>query len=312
MRFLIVGAGGIGCYYGARLLQQGHDVVLVARGEHLQALQRGLEVQHEHFQFQGPVTALDEQTLRSTHAANDFDLILLCFKSSATTQWLVQSQVWLASAPTPVLSLQNGVDNEPAIAAALGRTRTLGGLALRIGGHIVAPGVVHASGPAQIIFGFWPERSETDNGADLEPFAEAFEAAGIPTTVTDQVAHELWRKLIINNGVNPLSALTGLDTHTLCRHRHFSPAVKAMMAETVSVAVADGIVLTPQDAADMFDLISSFNAIKTSMLVDKEKGRQLELDAISGAVIRRGQGLGVPTPVTALVHGLLAQAPLEK
>lgn len=306
MRFLIVGAGGIGCYYGARLLQKGHEVVFVARGDHLQALQKGLEVQHEQFQFRGPVTALDEITVRRTQAAGDFDLILLCFKSSATEAWLKQSQAWLAAASTPVLSLQNGVDNEPAIAAALGRNRTLGGLALRIGGHIVRPGVIQASGPAQIIFGFWPVQTGADNPTELTQFAEAFEAAGIPTTVTDQVARELWRKLIINNGVNPLSALTGLDTHALCRHPQFSPAVKAMMAETVAVAQADDIALTPQDAHDMFDLISSFNAIKTSMLVDKEKGRPLELDAISGAVIRRGQALGIATPVTALVHGLLA------
>lgn len=308
MRFLIVGAGGIGCYYGARLLQAGHQVSLVARGEHLQALQQqGLRLAHEQGDFQGPVTAVDIESLLVQSACSDFDLIIFTLKSQATAGMLAQLGDWLRRADTPVLSLQNGVDNEPEISRWLGDARTLGGLAVRIGGHIIAPGVVHADGPAQVIMGAWP-RQEGPVSGFLQQLQEVFERAAIPCRVSPDIRRELWRKLIINNGVNPLSALTGLDTRSLSHDPCFGQSVYQMMTETALVARADQVQLDQGDVDEMFELIRHFDAIKTSMLVDREKGRPLELDAISGAVLRRAEQLGVATPVTQLVVGLLSRS----
>lgn len=307
MHFLIVGTGGIGGYYGARLQDADHSVVLVARGEHLTALQQtGLSVVHEQFTFDQPVTAVSEQALTDRYRADDFDIILLTLKSQDTGPWLNRMSSWLNQGETPVLSLQNGVDNEPEIAQALGSDRTMGGLAVRIGGHITTPGHIEASGPAQIILGPWPT---SDSTAALAPLAQTlagqFESAHIPSQVSPDIRTELWRKLLINNGVNPLSALTGLDTRQLTHNPSYAQAVRAMMQEAASAARADDVNLSSDDVADMFALISQFNAIKTSMLVDREKGRPLELDAITGAVLRRGRDLDLDTPVTALVDGLL-------
>ena len=113
---------------------------------------------------------------------------------------------------------------------------------------------------------------------------------------------------MINNGVNPLSALTGLDTRSLTHHPEFGKIVHGMMAETVAASKADDVNLGPEDLAEMFDLISNFNAIKTSMLVDKEKGRPLELDSIAGAVLRRCESLGIKAPYTMTVNALLAHS----
>lgn len=307
MRFLIIGAGGIGCYYAAKLLQAEHEVTLVARGQHLDALQTGgLRVDHEDFTLQQSVTAFDQSSLMAQHPASEYDLIILCVKAQATTAWLDETSAWLRESETPVLSLQNGVDNEPAIANTIGNDRTFGGLAVRIGGHIQAPGHVVASGPAQIVMGLWPE-SSTDNPhqAQLDAAYQAFQSAGIPTRVSDHVAVELWRKLMINNGVNPLSALTRLDTQSLCHHPGYRPAIRALMQETAQAAAADNVRLGEDDVNEMLDLISNFNAIKTSMLVDLEKGRPLELEGICGAVIKRGEQLGIDTPVSRLVNALL-------
>ncbi len=304
MKFLIIGAGGIGCYYGARLLEAGHAVTFIARGAHLEAMQQhGLNVAHEALQFNAAVDAMDMGTLMARHNCADFDLIMLALKSGATADWLTECQQWLKQAQTPVLSLQNGVDNEPLIAEVIGQERTLGGLAVRIGGHIIAPGRIEAKGPAQVVMGRWPELSEADPA--LEQLAETLNAARIPTRVTDNIRYELWKKLLINNGVNPLSALTGLDTRRLTSDPALGKTVYAMMQETAVAARADEVELTQTDVDEMFALISQFDAIKTSMLVDREKGRPLELDDISGAVIRRCQQLGEPAPNTELVQRLL-------
>lgn len=309
MRFLMIGAGGIGAYYAARLLENGHEVVLTARGDHLLALQQqGLEIQHPEFSFQGPVTAVSHAELIQRYTADQFDLLIISLKAGATAPVLEELRDWLEGADTPMLSLQNGVDNEPQIAAQLGNKRTAGGLAVRIGGHIIQPGVIEAKGPAQVVMGAWPNAEQTpDLQTKLSPIADLMNAAGIPTTLSDDIQYQLWRKLLINNGVNPLSALTWLDTQKLTHHPAYGKAVYRMMQDTALAAKADGVDLTPADVDEMFELISTFDAIKTSMLVDREKGRPLELDDICGAVLRRCEAQGQSAPTTELVHALLTQ-----
>jgi 2-dehydropantoate 2-reductase len=306
----MIGAGGIGGYYAARLAEAGHQVVLTARGNHLQALKAdGLTVDYEGQVFRHVLPACDHQTLLRDYHPNDFDLVAIALKSTATGAVMTELCDWLRAGSVPVLSLQNGVDNEPLIAEMVGEARVLGGLAVRIGGHITEPGKVFAEGVAQIVMGAWPaQQPKDDPRADLLKVLEvAFNEAGIPTTVTKKIRYELWRKLVINNGVNPLSALTHLDTRSLTHHPEFGKVVYGMMAETVKASEADGVNLTQQDLDDMFELISNFNAIKTSMLVDKEKGRPLELDSIAGAVLRRCEQLGVDAPYTFTVNALLRQ-----
>ncbi|KPQ26895.1 MAG: 2-dehydropantoate 2-reductase [Marinobacter excellens HL-55] len=309
LKILMIGAGGIGGYYAARLAEARHDVVLTARGEHLAALKaNGLTVDYQGQILKYRLTTYGHAELIRACKCDDFDLIAIALKSTATEPVMAELSDWLQVGTVPVLSLQNGVDNEPAIANVVGEMRVLGGLAVRIGGHIVGPGEVFAEGVAQIVLGAWPTQQTDDPRADLLKMLEiAFNEAGIPTTVSDNIRYQLWRKLVINNGVNPLSALTGLDTRSLTHHPEFGKVVYGMMAETVTASKADGVNLTKNDLDDMFELISNFNAIKTSMLVDKEKGRPLELDSIAGAVLRRCERLGVEAPYTFTVNALLRQ-----
>ncbi|MCB1864075.1 MAG: VOC family protein [Chromatiales bacterium] len=158
LRLLIIGAGGIGAYYAARLVDAGHPATLLARGAHLAAMQRGgLRVEHPDFGFSGAVDALDADELLTSRDAADFDLVLLTTKANSTVDLMRQLGDWIMSGPgLSVMSLQNGIDNEPAIAGRLGLPRTLGGLAVRIGGHVTEPGHVIATGPAQVVCGAWP------------------------------------------------------------------------------------------------------------------------------------------------------------
>ncbi len=308
LRLLMIGAGGIGGYYAARLLDAGHRVVLTARGEHLGALKdNGLTVHYEGRELAHAPAAHDHQELVTQYKPDEFDLIIIALKATATASVVSELGDWLKQGQTPVLSLQNGVDNEPLLAETVGADRVIGGLAVRIGGHITRPGVIEAEGLAQIVMGAWPKVS---GGADsrtplLKTLVAAFNDAGIPARSSDNIRYELWRKLVINNGVNPLSALTGLDTRSLTHHPRFGRIVYGMMAETVEASRADGVNLEKKDLEEMFELISNFNAIKTSMLVDRERGRPLELDTIAGAVLRRCEHLGVEAPYTETVHAVL-------
>lgn len=307
MNILIWGAGGIGCYYGAKLQLAGHSVTYVARGKHLTALKKqGLTVEHESFGFSGPVRAIDQHSLLHQHSSGDYDLIILTVKANVTDEIIELAGDWLSESNTPVLSLQNGVENEQLIANAIGEARTLGGLAVRIGGHIQEPGVVEARGVAQIVLGCWPSLKQRQ---ELHAFAKqlvgVFNQADIPTTLADNIQKELWRKLLINNGVNPLSALTGLDTKSLTHDPVYKNVVYKMMEETALAARNHGVDIKKKDVDEMFKLISEFDAIKTSMLVDKEKGRPLELDGICGPVLRNA---GVEQALlTALINSMLKE-----
>ncbi|MBY7874644.1 2-dehydropantoate 2-reductase [Vibrio fluvialis] len=310
MKFAILGAGGIGCYYAARLLNAGHDVVLVARGTHLEALQtQGLSLTHPDFSFAGKVNATDIAGICEHSNATDFDLLILASKGSTTAPILEQMQSWLASSPVPLLSIQNGVTNEQVIADALGVERTIGGLAVKIGAHVLKPGVVEATGMAQIDFGAWPNAAQ--NPA-MQPFlnqlAIVFSDSGIPNQLYDDVSYALWRKLMINNAVNPITALTMKDTGVVTRDPVLRHTVHAIMQETARAASVAGVTMTDQDVDAMFELICQFDPIKTSMLVDREKGRPMEIHEICDPVIENCRQLGEPAYNTELISQLLQHA----
>ena len=307
MRFAVIGTGGIGGYYGSRLQAHGEYVTFVARGAHLRALQtNGMKVIHPAWKFDEAVTACTlEEFLREASPA-ELDLVILCVKAMHTEPIAGQLSHWAGEHPIPVLSLQNGVDNESVLARYLGAARVLGGLAVRIGSHLQAPGIIDAVGPGQVVMGQWP-KAATHSTRLPGTLCALFNEAGIPTCLTDNIQLELWRKLIVNNGVNPLSALTRLDTGALTRDPGLSRIVYAMMAEATAAAEADGVHLSERDCREMFELIRDFDPIKTSMLVDVEHGRPIELEEICGAVLSRSEQLGLKAPHTFTVFHLLRQ-----
>lgn len=308
MHFVIIGSGGIGGYYGARLQAHGQRVTFIARGANLEALQTGgLRVNHNAWRFDEKVEACSLEQFLESALPPETDLIVVCAKSMDTGSIAGLLSEGLGGLPTPVLSLQNGVDNEAVLAQHLGEKKILGGLAVRISSHLSAPGVIDALGPGQVIFGQWPNAAAgTCAPAQmLEDLLSIFNQAGIPARVSENIQLELWRKLVINNGVNPLSALTRLDTGALAHDRGLSQIVYQMMAEAAAAAAADGIILSETDCREMFELIYQFDPIKTSMLVDFEHNRPLELEQICGAVLNRSSQLKREAPYTFTIYNLL-------
>ena len=312
MKFAVIGAGGIGCYYAARLIQSGHDVTLVARGAHLQAMQaRGLEVKHAELAFKQAVTAMSLEDWLNETSPEQLDVIIVCLKGMQTKAFSEQLQAWFKQFPkadTPlVLSLQNGVDNEQQLNSVLPKGSVVGGIARRIGAHIIQPGVVESIGPAQVILGLWPKDLGRDVAISekIKLIADCFNAAQIPTQVSADINKELWRKLIINNGLNPLCALLEMETGEATPREDLKPLIKGAMKEAVLAAKANGVELSNDDLEEMLELISTFDSIKPSMLVDREKQRPLEIEEICGVVIRGCEKMGEDAPYNRTISTLL-------
>src|SRR5437667_243921 len=228
MRVAVLGSGGIGGYYGALLARSGHDVSFIARGAHLEAMQRrGLTVR----------TPDGESTIRVTAAADTasvgpVDLALSCVKSY-DTEPAAQALKPLRARDTAVVTLQNGVDNVAAIAGVAGTRAVLPG-AVYVALQLAGPGVVvRTGGEGKIVFGE-PAGPLTDR---VQRIASAFEASGIPHEVSTGIERVLWTKFLFITGVGGVTALArtrpiGLERETPCGSRTTSPGLNDLVAST--------------------------------------------------------------------------------
>lgn len=312
MKLAIIGAGGVGGYFGAKLLRAGHEVSFVARGEHLRAMQeKGLHVNHPSLEFFERVDAIDMSTLMKRDPSS-FDALILLTKSMQTFMIAEQLLAWFnaTSSSTYVISLQNGVENEAILGEFLPKECIIGGLTRKIGAHVIQPGVVEAVGIAETILGTLVEDATTHTF--VKSVCETLNQAGIPTTITPDITQELWKKLIINNGVNALCALLGVKTGVLMHHPKLSSLVFGLMQETAKAARVLHVNISEEDVDAMFELIKGFDSIKPSMLVDLEHGRALEIEEICGVVIRILAQGDCDAPYTKTVTALLEYTLQEK
>ncbi|MBE0497449.1 MAG: 2-dehydropantoate 2-reductase, partial [Campylobacterales bacterium] len=260
MKLAIIGAGGIGGYFGAALTNAGNEVTFVARGAHLEAMrEHGLHVSHPDLTFAQAVHATDVQGL-CKEDVSVYDGLILLAKSMETQRIAHALQGWFATAArTPfVVSLQNGVENETVLCQALGSQHVIGGLTVKLSAHIVSPGVVEALGDAQIVIG--PMEKTAKAHAFVEALSAAFTQSGVRVEKTEEIQKELWKKLLINNGVNALCALLEVKTGTLTHHPNLSQLVLGLMQETAQAARVLHVNLTGEDVEAMFHLIKTFES----------------------------------------------------
>lgn len=305
MKFLILGAGGIGSYFGAKLINAGHDVIFVARGKQLEALQHNqLKLQHPEFCFSKKVISYSIDDIKKLNA-NSFQAVLLTTKSTSTGTLSKHLQMWFDNEKKIpyIISLQNGVDNEEILSLVLNKKQIIAGLTRKIGAHIVSPAVINATGSAETILGSLEKTVE--NNLFLEEIKKVFNDAKIPTQISENINLELWKKLIINNGVNAICALLKKETGVIMHHEKLSKIVYGLMNETAIAALNKGIKISKKEIDEMFELITKFDSIKPSMLVDVENNRELELDEICNVVIENCEALGFDAPYTRTISTLL-------
>ncbi len=298
MKILVMGAGAIGAFYGAWLKRAGDEVYFCARGEHLHALKsNGLEVKSVNGDFHLLVKASSDP-----REFAPYELILFCVKSQDTISAAKQLVGCLAEGGA-VLTLQNGVENEALLCEVFPRDQVMGGNA-RVGAEITAPGkLLHTvGGNAEI--------GELDGRKTPRALriAESFRRAGILGDLTDDLLTIRWHKLMGNNGTNTVCTLGRCTVGAAIADPEGAALVRQLFIETVWVGSAEGAKLTEEQADRQLHQMSKYpnlNSIRPSTLQDFEKGKRLEYDAITGAILRAAKRHGIAVPATETVHALL-------
>ncbi|MGE3935597.1 MAG: ketopantoate reductase family protein [Rhodospirillaceae bacterium] len=299
MRVAIVGTGAIGGFVGTRLIAAGAEVAFLARGATLDALRRtGLRTYSATGDVAvGPVTASDDPA-----ALGPADAVLFCVKRYDTAAAAAACRPLLKPG-TPVISLQNGVGAAEEIASVLGPGRAVGGAAYMTV-SMTEPGVVRHTG-AFTRLDLGP--GEGAAAATIAALREVAANAGIDATVRPDIEVALWRKFVLLAGTSALTALTRQPLGWVRDDPVARTVLHAAVAECAAVAAARKVGLPADAAAETIAGIDRQPAgLKASQLTDLERGRRLELDWTSGAIVRMGRESGVPTPVHATVYAALA------
>lgn len=300
MRILVMGTGGLGGYFGGLLQRAGEAVVFVARGTHLRALQAdGLLIKSPDGDFSLRVEATDRPD-----TVGPVDLVLFTVKTydleGAGT--LVRPAV---GPETSILCLQNGVDAEARLGSMLGLSHVLGGVTY-VSGVIEAPGVIrHTGETGDITFGEMDGR--------ITPRVTAIDAslrrAGVATTPTEDITRALWEKFVFISAMAGMTGLTRAPMGEIFEHAEPRQMFRALMEEAVAVARSRGIrlegVIDRHMAFVEERVRTSEYDMRASLYHDLAAGRRIELDALSGAVVRLGREAGVPTPLSFAVVAAL-------
>ena len=298
MKIAVMGSGGVGGYFGARLAAAGNEVTFIARGAHLAAIRsEGLRVQSSLGDVHvNPATATDDPT-----DVGSVGIVLFATKlyDTESAGELCRS---LIGTDTAVISLLNGVDSEGQLSRILGAEHVVGGVA-RISAGIAAPGVIqHHSTFASIEFGELDGRQSNR----LQQFLAIAREAQIDAQFRDDIVAAIWEKFIMLASFSAITTLTRLPAGPIREHSETWKLLQTAARETGAVARARGVQLPESAVDDIVQLIRGLpDGMKSSMLMDLERGNRLELEWLSGAVCRLGREASVDTPVHRVVLAAL-------
>jgi 2-dehydropantoate 2-reductase len=299
MKIVMMATGGVGGYFGARLAVVGEDVHFIARGAHLAALRaNGLKL----------TSANGDLHLRSVSATDNpatigtADIIVFAVKQY-DTEAAARLILPLVVGGTAVVSVQNGMDRQERLQAILGRDHVMGGASYITGAKVVSPGAVtHLGSTARLVFGEY--NGSTSKRA--EQFLAACKKASIDVVFSTEIAKEMWAKFALLSAFSGVTSMVRKPIGAIMSDPDTRKLLGDAIAETAAVAKAKGIDLGADYAAKH---ISFYGGIppdtKSSMQMDLENERRLELDWLSGAVAKFGDDLGVVTPTHHVIYAAL-------
>lgn len=301
MHIVIYGTGGVGGYFGARLAQIGQRVTFIARGTHLEAIQKnGLQLKSDLGDYLvNPATVTD-----AIDSVKDIDLILICVKTWQLAE-AANAIKDVMDKETMVISLLNGVENDRILCDILNKSHVLGGLC-KIVSKVESPGIInHMSYEPTIVFGELNNKP-TQRAMRLK---RTFLDAGITTKLAEDIQREIWTKFLFITTISALGALTRTTVGQMLTY----PFIKDMMYKTaeeiVMVAKKLGVQLKDDIIEKQFELIESqpFNTT-ASLQRDMMNGKPSELEAQNGTVVKLAKELGLEVPVNSFIyHSLLPQ-----
>ena len=301
MRFAILGSGAVGGYYGASLARAGHDVTFIARGAHLEAIRaRGLHIRSP---MLGDFT-VHAPAQQDASRVGPVDTVVLAVKTYDNATALA-SLPPLVGPSTTVLTLQNGVDSVPEVAAAIGEAAVLGG-ATYIATALVEPGVIEQTGTHRRIvvgevFGPLPRKSER-----VERLAQALSDAAVQVEAASDGRIPIWEKFIFLVSLAGFTGAARLPIGAIWEDAWCRQQFLEGCREIERVARAEGVAV----AADVIERISTYVAgipgtMRSSLLIDLSQGKPTEVEALHGAVVRRAARAGVPVPIMSTLYAVL-------
>ena len=297
MRIAVMGAGGVGGYFGGLLSKAGNDVTFIARGEHLRAIQsKGLRVVHNAGEFTVDAAATDRP-----EEFGPVELVMFTVKAYDTDPAL-ESMSSLVGPETTVLTLQNGVESHIAVGEAFGEGHALPGAAY-VESRIDSPGVVVQTGHvARIVLG----EASGEESERVRTLRDVMVSAGINVEVSPDVLATLWTKFLFITAVAGLTSACRRRIGDLLGEPGYRDVLVAAMREIEAVGRAKGINLDDGVVGQTMDYVEgAVKDITASMHLDLERGRRLELEIFNGAVVRMGRETGVATPVNDLLYLVL-------
>lgn len=299
MRIAVMGTGGVGGYFGARLAAGGHEVAFVARGTHLKALQEnGLQVR----------SPLGDLHLTEVVATDDpaelepVDLVLFGVKLWDTESAAAQIRPLLRP-DTAVVSFQNGVVKDDILRRILGPEHVLGGVCY-IAATIAEPGVInHANTLQRLVFGEYDGVSTPR----VEAFLQACRESGLDAEVSPDIARTIWEKFVFLVGLSGVTSLARTAIGPIRANPRSRAFLHDVMDEVVEVARASGVELPADYADDRMAFVDTVDqAMTSSMHHDLERGNRLEVAWLSGDVVDRALALGVPAPANRAIADVLS------
>lgn len=298
MRIAIMGSGGLGGYFGARLSQGGSDVHFIARGKHLDAIRsEGIRIEGPSPLLVNPVHATDDSA-----TVGPVDLVMLCVKLWDTDDALEQIGP-LVGPSTTIISFQNGVLKDRDLRSRYDESQLMGGVGY-VATTIDRPGVIRQTGPMQrLIFGEF-DGSESARG---KAFLAACLAGGIKAELSANILREIWQKYVFLVGLSATTTTVRKPIGPIREHPQTRAFLLDLMREVVSVGRAHGVDLAENYADIRLQLADEVAYDMTSsMHHDLERGNRLEVRWLSGGVVELGTAKGVPTPLNRAVADILA------
>jgi 2-dehydropantoate 2-reductase len=290
LKVAVMGAGAVGCYFGGMLARAGHEVTLVARPQHVRAIEReGLRMETKTFDEHVRLGATSEVA-----GAKDADVVLFSVKSPDTEAAGRELQPFLKP-DTLVLCLQNGVDNAERLRAVL-PDHEVAAAVVYVATEMAGPGHLKHHGRGELVIE--PARAG-------ERIAQALAAAGVPTEISSNVRGALWLKLVINCAYNAISAIAQRPYGENVNSVGIWDVMHDVVDECVAVARADGVQLPADPHQTTRKLVESMPAQYSSTAQDLARHKPTEIDYLNGYVVRRGQALGIPTPANRVLWALV-------
>ena len=298
---VVVGAGAVGSFFGAMLARAGHRVTLIGRPLHVQAIEsHGLQLDLAHAVGVETVHMAATTDLAVLRKA---DLVLFCVKSTDTVTVAHNMAAYLAPQAI-IMCLQNGVENAALIASEL--PNPVIPSVVYVATEIARPGYVKHHGRGDLVIGNIQPEGRSIASENLAHIVELFASAQVPVHISQDIMSDLWSKLLINCVFNAISGLAQTSYGKLAAIEAIQTTQAALVREVIAVAHADGTQLSEATAMQAVANISKTMAgQKSSTAQDMARSKPSEIDHLNGLVVRRGQALGVPTPVNQAMYALV-------